>query len=63
MAYMIRLLTGELPNTEKEFLERVKDLFPEFCDLKYLKWDLDHLRGSLDDLTKDLGISREGTSH
>lgn len=63
-AYLIKILTGNLMQEKEEsFYQFMRVLFPVFYDFKYLIRSSDYVRKGLQEISSDLGVSREGTAH
>ncbi|KAI5169880.1 CCR4-NOT transcription complex subunit 7/8 [Pancytospora epiphaga] len=63
-AYLIKMLTGNLmQEREESFYQFMRVLFPVFYDFKYLIRASDYVRKGLQEISTDLGVSREGTAH
>ena len=56
--YLVKLLTCvTLPNTEGEFFDLLSTWFPTVYDVKYLMRACKQLKGGLQDVADDLGVS------
>lgn len=63
-AYLIKILTGNLmQEREEDFYRFMNALFPLFYDFKYLIRSTDYVRKGLQEISNDLGVTREGTAH
>ena len=63
-AYLIKILTGNLmQEREAEFYRYMCVLFPVFYDFKYLVRSTDYVRKGLQEISNDLGVTREGVAH
>jgi CCR4-NOT transcription complex subunit 7/8 len=63
-AYLLRLLTNHpLPEDESKFLEEVSIYFHNFYDIRYLIREKDKLKGSLNKISKEMEIIRNGAQH
>lgn len=63
-AYLLKMLTGTtLPSTEEEFFQQLKIYFPHFYDIKYMMSLTDQKVCGLQELAKELNVSRMGTQH
>jgi CCR4-NOT transcription complex subunit 7/8 len=62
--YLLKVLTANpLPSDEGPFLRLLGLFFPRFYDIKYLMKSCKNLKGGLQDIADDLGVSRVGTQH
>lgn len=57
------LTSNPLPPDEETFLRLLGLFFPRFYDIKYLMKSCKNLKGGLQDIADDLGVSRVGTQH
>ena len=56
--YFVKLLTAEsLPTTEEMFFERLRKWFPTIYDIKFMMRACKVLKGGLQDVADDLGVS------
>ena len=62
--YLLKVLTSNpLPPDEETFLRLLGLFFPRFYDIKFLMKGCKNLKGGLQDIADDLGVSRIGTQH
>lgn len=62
--YLLKVLTGNpMSADEGEFLKILQIFFPRFFDIKYLMKSCKTLKGGLQDVADDLGVSRVGIKH
>lgn len=62
--YLVKLLTNsQLPETEVDFFNLLRDYFPNVYDIKYLMRSVESLKGGLNQLAEDLKVSRIGPAH
>lgn len=62
--YLLKVLMAvPLPPDEAEFLKFLKIFFPRFFDIKFLIKSCKNLKGGLQDVADDLGVSRIGIQH
>lgn len=62
--YLVRLLTAmSLPTSEEQFFEWLRTWFPYCYDIKFMMRASKSLKGGLQEVADDLGVTRIGTSH
>lgn len=62
--YLLKVLMNlPLPSDEQEFLNLLKSFFPRFYDIKFLIKSCKNLKGGLQEIADDLGVSRIGIQH
>jgi CCR4-NOT transcription complex subunit 7/8 len=64
-AYLLKnLLCTDLPNTMDQFMDLIRQYFPNIYDLKIIVAEMNDLKnGSLSKLAMDLDIRRTGSQH
>ncbi len=61
--YLLKMLTGKLlPDTENDFFELLKLFFPTIYDVKYLMKSCKNLKGGLEEVAKQLEVSKKTKS-
>ncbi|CAK5284061.1 unnamed protein product [Mycena citricolor] len=62
--YFVKLLTNaSLPTTEEDFFDLLSTWFPTVYDIKYMMRASNALKGGLQQVADDLGVTRIGPSH
>jgi len=62
--YLVKLLTASaLPSSEAEFFDALNMWFPISYDVKYIMKSCKVLKGGLQDVADELGVTRTGQSH
>ncbi|KAH7884919.1 ribonuclease H-like domain-containing protein [Phlebopus sp. FC_14] len=62
--YLVKLLTAlSLPTSEDVFFDWLHTWFPYCYDIKFMMRSCKSLKGGLQDVADDLGVTRIGTSH
>jgi len=63
-AYLMKVLSQkEMPKDEKSFFQSLGAYFPRLYDVKYLMKSCEHLKGGLQNVSKDLEVERVGRLH
>jgi len=63
-AYLMKVLSQkEMPEDEKSFFQSLGAYFPRLYDVKYLMKSCEHLKGGLQNVSKDLEVERVGRLH
>ncbi|EAY13789.1 CAF1 family ribonuclease containing protein [Trichomonas vaginalis G3] len=64
IAYLVKLVTADiLPDTSAEFDRVVRTYFPHYYDVRYMIMQINPGVGSLQSLSKELGVLRYGPMH
>lgn len=62
--YLLRAITGEmLSESEEEFLDKLKQFFPEYYDIKLMVSPEERMKGGLNKLADVLNVTRVGQAH
>jgi CCR4-NOT transcription complex subunit 7/8 len=62
--YLLRLLTCvDMPSNERDFFDVLRVYFPVLYDIKYLMKSCKTLKGGLQEVADELGVSRIGPQH